>query len=106
MAETFQREGDLNPSLLPKSAPPDPNAGPITSEAHVVATPGVATAPPVDEPVGPIVSTAAEERVSVASQWQLMWWRFRKHRLAMLAAVIVALFYVQVLAADFLAYAD
>lgn len=107
MAETFQRaEGDLNPTVLPKSAPPDPNAGQITSESHVVATPGVATAPPLAEPVEPIVSTAAEERVSVASQWQLMWWRFRKHRLAMLAAVIVALFYVQVLSADFLAYAD
>jgi peptide/nickel transport system permease protein len=35
-----------------------------------------------------------------------MWWRFRKHRLAIIAAVIVTLFYVQVLAADFLAYAD
>ena len=27
----------------------------------------------------------AEERISVATQRQLMWWRFRKHRLAMLA---------------------
>ncbi len=49
---------------------------------------------------------AAEERVSVATQRQLMWWRFRKHRLAMVAAVIVLLFYVVVLGADFFAYAD
>src|SRR5262249_16389342 len=49
---------------------------------------------------------AAEERISVASQWQLMWWRFRKHRLAMLGAITIVAFYVAVLIADFLAYAD
>ena len=32
-----------------------------------------------------VATTVAEERVSVASQWQLMWWRFRKHKLAMIA---------------------
>ena len=62
------------------------------------------TAIPVDAAV--IATNIAEERVSVASQWQLMWWRFRKHKLAMLAAVIVMLFYGMVLFADFLAYAD
>ena len=31
------------------------------------------------------VGEVAEERISVASQWQLMWWRFRKHKLAMAA---------------------
>jgi peptide/nickel transport system permease protein len=55
----------------------------------------------LDLPVGQI----AEERISVASQWQLMWWRFRRHRLAMLATVVVALFYLVVIFADFLAYA-
>ncbi|MDP8921639.1 MAG: ABC transporter permease [Chloroflexota bacterium] len=35
-----------------------------------------------------------------------MWWRFRKHRLAMVGAVIVLLFYTIVIFADFLAYAD
>jgi peptide/nickel transport system permease protein len=50
------------------------------------------------------VGEVAEERISVASQWQLMWWRFRRHRLAMVATVIVALFYLVVVFADFLAY--
>jgi peptide/nickel transport system permease protein len=50
-------------------------------------------------------ASVAEERISVATQWQLMWWRFRRHRLAMVATVIVALFYLAVLFADFLAYA-
>jgi peptide/nickel transport system permease protein len=53
----------------------------------------------------PVVGEVTEERVSVATQWQLMWWRFRRHRLAMVATVIVAVFYFVVLFADFLAYA-
>ena len=48
----------------------------------------------------------ADERIFVASQWQLMWWRFRKHKLAMLSAIIVIGFYLVTLGADFLAYAD
>jgi peptide/nickel transport system permease protein len=51
------------------------------------------------------VGQVAEERISVASQWQLMWWRFRRHRLAMVATVVVGLFYLGVVFADFLAYA-
>jgi peptide/nickel transport system permease protein len=51
-------------------------------------------------------SSVAEEKVSVATQWQLMWWRFRKHRLAVVSAAIVAFFYGVVVFADFLAYAD
>jgi peptide/nickel transport system permease protein len=35
-----------------------------------------------------------------------MWWRFRKHRLAMVGAVVLILFYLVVIGADFLAYAD
>ena len=35
-----------------------------------------------------------------------MWWRFRKHRLAILSTVVVLLFYLVVVFADFLAYAD
>jgi peptide/nickel transport system permease protein len=50
--------------------------------------------------------TTAEERIFVASQWQLMWWRFRKHKLAMLSGVIIVGFYLAALGADFLAYAE
>ena len=49
---------------------------------------------------------AAADRISMATQWQLMWWRFRKHRLAMVAAVLVAIMYTTVVFADFYAYAD
>jgi peptide/nickel transport system permease protein len=47
-----------------------------------------------------------EDRIYVASQWQLMWWRFRKHRLAMVAGVIVCGFYLVAIGADFLATTD
>ena len=54
------------------------------------------------------VATAAldSQRIFVASQWQLMWWRFRKHKLAVASGLVVAGFYLVVLGADFLAYAD
>lgn len=61
----------------------------------------VATIPPIAKP-----KTNAEDRISVATQWQLMWWRFRKHRLAMIAAVIIFLFYLIVLFAEFFAYSN
>jgi len=50
--------------------------------------------------------TTADERIFVASQWQLMWWRFRKHKLAMVSGAIIIGFYLVALGADFLAYAD
>ena len=52
------------------------------------------------------VVTEAEERISVAPQWQLMWWRFRKHTLALVSTALVLFFYLVVVFADFLAYSD
>src|SRR5262245_60758104 len=43
----------------------------------------------------------AEDRVAVASNWRLVWWRFRRHHLAMASAVLLILFYSVVLAPDF-----
>jgi len=51
-------------------------------------------------------TTEAEERISVATQWQLMWWRFRKHKPALVSAVVVILLYLAAAGADFFAYAD
>ena len=46
------------------------------------------------------------DRIMVATQWQLMWWRFRKHRMAVVAAIVLILFYTIVLFADFFAYSN
>ena len=67
--------------------------------------PAARPAPLIDEEA-PLATSTAEERISVATQWQLMWWRFRKHRLAMVSTVVVLLFYLVVIFADFLAYSD
>ncbi len=48
----------------------------------------------------------AEDRIAVATQWQLMWWRFRKHKLAIGGTVVLVAFYVVALFADFFAYVD
>ena len=50
--------------------------------------------------------TAREERLAQATQLQLTWWRFCRHRLAVISLVVVALFYVVVVFADFLAVSD
>jgi len=55
---------------------------------------------------GPAAGAAADQRIFVATQWQLMWWRFRKHKVAVASAFVVAGFYAVVLGADFLAYSD
>jgi peptide/nickel transport system permease protein len=64
----------------------------------------------LDPPTSPAVAARRpatdDERLFVASQWQLMWWRFRKHKLAMLSGAIIIGFYLVALGADFLAYAD
>jgi peptide/nickel transport system permease protein len=63
----------------------------------------------IEEPparvLAPTVSDA-EERVSLASNWRLIWWRFRKHRLAMVSAALLILFYLVVLFPDFGAVQD
>lgn len=45
----------------------------------------------------------SDNQAYVATQWRLTWWKFRKHKLAMLGGVITILIYVIALLADFLA---
>jgi peptide/nickel transport system permease protein len=64
----------------------------------------VAPAPAVGGRAG--LPGAAEPTVFVASQWRLMWWRFRKHKLAVAGGVVVILLYLIAIFAEFLAPAD
>ncbi|MGI6209725.1 MAG: ABC transporter permease [Anaerolineae bacterium] len=55
----------------------------------------------------PEPQTAREgERIYVASQWQLMWWRFRKHKAAILATGLLAILYFVALFCEVLAPYD
>ncbi len=64
----------------------------MTSKAQAMA-PDAGSAPVVEE----------EARIYVASQWKLTWWRFRKHKLALISGIIVLLIYLVALFAEFLA---
>ena len=54
----------------------------------------------------PAPSLSEEERFYVASQWKLVWMRFRRHRLALISVAIIAVFYFVVLFPEFLAIHD
>ncbi|MBB1251160.1 MULTISPECIES: ABC transporter permease [unclassified Rhizobium] len=47
--------------------------------------------------------TAEQSRYNKASQLQLMWWKFRRHRLAVISGVFLALLYFIIMIAEFLA---
>ena len=50
--------------------------------------------------------TLEDEEFFVAGQWRLVWWRFRKHRMAVVGAIFVIGFYLIAIFADFIAIAD
>jgi peptide/nickel transport system permease protein len=60
------------------------------------------SAPATQAATTPLV-TAAEEKIAAATQLQLTWWRFRKHKLAVASGILVVLFYIGAILADFLA---
>lgn len=41
-----------------------------------------------------------EEKIAIATPRQLMWWKFRKHRVAVVSMIVLALFYLIALFAD------
>jgi len=71
--------------------------------------------PPPGQPLRHYVSTAPfdptsseamseqQKRVFLASQWKLMWWKFKRHRLALFSAIILAILYGMIVIAEFLA---
>jgi peptide/nickel transport system permease protein len=61
----------------------------------------------VDLPGSPEgVEAGAEDRLYTASQWKLMWWRFRKNKLAVISAAILVLLYLIALFCEFIAPHD
>ena len=45
---------------------------------------------------------AEDERYFQASQWQLIWWKFRKHKLAVIGSGVIVFLYVLVLFCEFI----
>jgi len=47
--------------------------------------------------------TPEQERFYRASQWRIMWWKFRRHRIAVISMWILAAFYCSILVSEILA---
>jgi len=61
------------------------------------------------EPWDPYVAerlTADQEKYYMAGQWKLMWWRFRRHRPAVVSAVFLAFIYFSTVISEFIAPYD
>ena len=54
----------------------------------------------------PVQLRSEEERVYIASQWKLVWWRFVRHRIAMGSGIVLLMFYVVAAMPEFLAIHD
>jgi peptide/nickel transport system permease protein len=50
--------------------------------------------------------TPEQERFYRASQWKIMWWKFRRHRIAVISAAILLAFYASTLVSEFIAPYD
>jgi peptide/nickel transport system permease protein len=61
----------------------------------------LADEPLVDEPIAGLDNIEAEE-IYVAPDWKLVWWRFRKHRLALVSILFIAIIIVIALFPEFL----
>jgi peptide/nickel transport system permease protein len=47
--------------------------------------------------------TPAQERYYQASQWRIMWWKFKRHRIAVVSAVFLMVLYASILISEILA---
>ena len=61
------------------------------------------------EPFDPNVTevlTPEQERYYMATQWQLMWWKFRKHKIAVASTIVLIFMYLLALFAGFVSPYD
>ena len=50
--------------------------------------------------------TPEQERFYMASQWRMMWWRLKRHKLAVFAGIVLILSYLSIVVTEFLAPYD
>lgn len=48
-----------------------------------------------------VLEASLEEEIYLASQWKLMWWRFRRNKLAIVSGCILILFYIIAIFSEF-----
>ncbi|MDD9987786.1 MAG: ABC transporter permease [Spirochaetaceae bacterium] len=59
-----------------------------------------------DPPSGDVGADSFEERFFIASQWSLMWWKFRRHRLAIVSGAVLLVLYILAGFCEFIAPYD
>ena len=47
--------------------------------------------------------TPEQEKFYFASQWRMMWWRLKRHKMAVAAGSVLAFLYLSILISEFLA---
>ena len=55
------------------------------------------------EPYAAARLTPEQERYYLASQWQLMWWKLKRHKLAVISGLVLAIMYGSIVISEFLA---
>jgi peptide/nickel transport system permease protein len=86
------------------------------SEADLTADPAPVGRPPLAEdrlphyvspapfdPMSVEAMTAGQERFYAASQWRLMWWRLKRHRVAVASGALLLFFYATTLVSEIIA---
>ena len=76
-----------------------------TADARKAANPRYVSTAPFD-PYSVEALTPEQERYYLASQWKLMWWKLRRHRLEVICGVILALNYATIMFSEIIAPYD
>src|SRR5215472_8408568 len=98
---TPRASGDPALAEVPGSRPQAQGADSLTPGGEVPLPHLVSTAPFDRESVERM--TVEQERFFLASQWKMMWWRFRTHRLAVWSGVFLLILYASIFFSEFLA---
>jgi len=89
-------------TIIEPNSLPSEGLQPVKTIESEIASP----ASPVPIPDEPLITTQEEERISIASNWTLVWWRFRKNVLAVFSTVVLLVLLLVVLVPDFFATMD
>ena len=89
-------------TIIEPNSLPSEGLQPVKTIESEIASP----ASPVPIPDEPLITTQEEERISIASNWTLVWWRFRKNILAVFSTVVLLVLLLVVLVPDFFATMD
>jgi len=57
----------------------------------------------MEEPREELTLNEIEEKIFTASQWQLIWWKFLRHKIAVASLIILVIFYLSAIFAEFIA---